>query len=102
MIRPFVMQAAQFRGTWLVIGLVIGTLIVAMAFALANVTRLGSPSSGVTSVPQQHPGYGTGYPLHHGLAGPSWAQLDQQHAGYGTGYPLHGGLAGPSAAGPGN
>lgn len=124
MIRPFVMQAAQFRATWLVIGLLMGTLIVATAFALANATRLGQPSGGATSVPQQHPGYGVGYPLHYGLAGPPWAQLEQhpgygtgdplqgglagppwvqleQHPGYGIGYPLHGGLAGPSAAGAG-
>jgi hypothetical protein len=96
MIRPIVIQAAQFRVTWLLIGLLVGTMIVATAFALANVPRLGQPGGGPASVTQQHPGYGIGYPQHHGLAGPSWAQLGPQHSGYGTGYPLHGGLAGPS------
>jgi hypothetical protein len=107
MTRPFVIQAAQFRATWLVIGLLIGTLVVATASALAAAaTRPGLPSEATTSVTRQHPGYGTGYPLHYGLAGPSWARFDQPtpgyHPGYGTGYPLHGGLAGPSAAGPEN
>ena len=119
MIRPFVIQAAQFRLTWLVIGLLVGTMLVATAFALANVPRFGQPSSDRTTITQQHPGYGTGYPRYglagpswaqlgpqhpgygtgyprYGLAGPSWAQLGPQHPGYGTGYPLHGGLAGPS------
>lgn len=121
MIRPFVLQAAQFRLTWLVIGLLVGTMIVATAFALANVPRFGQPSGGPATLTQQHPGYGigypryglagpsfaqlqlhqhpgygTGYPQRYGLAGPSWAQLGPQHPGYGTGYPLHGGLAGPS------
>lgn len=95
MIRPFVIQAAQFRLTWLVIGLLVGTMIVASAFALANVVPLGQRSVGPATITQQHPGYSLGYPRY-GLAGPSWAQLGQQHPGYGTGYPLHGGLAGPS------
>lgn len=97
MIRPYVVQAAQVRGTWLVIALLVGTIIVATAFALANVPRLGQPSGGPTTVSQEHAGYGTGYPLHGGLAGPSLAQLNR-HPGYGTGYPLHYGLAGPSFA----
>ena len=97
MIRPFVIQAAQFRLTWLVIGLLVGTMIVATAFALANVPRLGQPSGGQTTITQQHPSYGFGYPLHGGLAGPTNAQLDR-HPGYGVGYPLHGGLAGPTNA----
>jgi hypothetical protein len=101
MIRPFVVQAVQFRATWLVIGLLIGTMIVAAAFAIANVPRLGQPSGGQTTIGQQHPGYGDGYPLHGGLAGPTRLQVDE-HPGYGAGYPLHGGLAGPSSVGSGD
>jgi hypothetical protein len=115
MIRPFVIQAAQFRATWLVIGLLVGTMIVASAFALSNVPRLSQPQGGqTTNTTQQHTGYGVGYPPHGGLAGPSWvqgspwgldgpprAQVTEQHPGYGTGYPLHGGLAGPSSVGAG-
>ena len=95
MIRPFVVQAAQFRLTWLVIGLLVGTMIVATAFALADVPRFGQPTVPRTTITEQHPGYGSGYPLHGGLAGPTNAQL-RPHPGYGFGYPLHGGLAGPS------
>ncbi len=56
-------------------------------------------------------GYGAGYPLHGGLAGPSRVGQVSTVAGpsgsmstvelaghYGPGYPLHGGLAGPSRA----
>jgi hypothetical protein len=47
----------------------------------------------------QHAGYGADYPAHHGLAGASGIKAKVQHQGYGTGYPQHGGLAGPSGAG---
>jgi hypothetical protein len=42
--------------------------------------------------------YGTGYPLHGGLAGPSRRGVSTVDLSghYGAGYPLHGGLAGPS------
>ena len=43
--------------------------------------------------------YGSGYPFHGGLAGPSrigqMSTVDPA-ARYGPGYPFHGGLAGPS------
>ena len=99
MIGPFVLQAAQFRATWLLIGLLAGTLIMATAFAIGSVPRFGQPNRDGTTITQQHPGYG--YPVPGGLAGPSWVQREQ-HPGYGTGYPLHGGLAGPSSVGAGN
>ncbi len=101
MIRPFVIQAAQFRATWLLIGLLAGSLIVAAAFDISSVPGFGQPNRAGTTITQQHPGYGSGYPGSGGLAGPSWVQREQ-HPGYGIGYPLHGGLAGPSSAGAGD
>ncbi len=98
MIRPFVIQAAQFRVTWLLVGLLVGTLIVATAFATTSGPRFGQPNGDGTTFTQQHPSYGRGYPLHGGLAGPSRVQREL-HPGYGPGYPLHGGLAGPSSVG---
>lgn len=101
MIRPFVLQAAQFRATWLLIGLLAGTMSMATAFAVVGVPRFAQPNGDGTTITQQYPGYGNGYPGPGGLAGPSWVQREQ-HPGYGPGYPLHGGLAGPSSVGAGD
>ena len=43
-------------------------------------------------------GFGAGYPLNGGLAGPSRVSTTEV-TGYGAGYPLLGGLAGPSQVG---
>ena len=98
MIGSFVLQAAQVRATWLLIGLLAGTLIMATAFAIGSVPNFGQPNRDGTTITQ--PGYGEGYPVPGGLAGPSWVQ-GGQHPGYGEGYPVHGGLAGPSSVGAG-
>jgi hypothetical protein len=45
--------------------------------------------------------HGPGYPLHGGLAGPSLSSLIDHAGHHGPAYPLHGGLAGPSAIGGG-
>jgi len=46
MIRRFARRAAQFRAIWLVIGLLVGTLIVAAVASIANLPRLGQATSG--------------------------------------------------------
>jgi hypothetical protein len=94
--RSFVGQVSQFRVTWLAIGLLIGTLLVASATVIVA-PRLGELFGAENAATREHPGYGTGYPQHGGLAGPSTVTGDQR-TGYGTGYPQHGGLAGPSTA----
>jgi hypothetical protein len=64
------------------------------AAGIAVAPRISIPSGARTTLTQQHPGYGIGYPRQGGLAGPS--RPTAEHPGYGVGYPLHGGLAGPS------
>ena len=73
----------------------------AVAIAIVVVVSLGLIALAASRVATDngsavdHPGYGVGYPLQSGLAGPS--QLSAiDHPGYGAGYPLLGGLAGPS------
>ena len=94
--RSFVRQVSQFRITWLAIGLLIGTLLVASATAIVA-PRLGDLFGPQDAATWEHPGYGVGYPQQGGLAGPSLVTVER-HPGYGIGYPMHGGLAGPSTA----
>ena len=104
--------------------ILVGLTAIAFVGALALATRAISVDS-LTTDPSRdavvpiHQGYGTDYPPHNGLAGPSVVVRGDsplhgglaspngvgsgsaQH-GYGTDYPAHGGLAGPSTVESGN
>ena len=95
----YVAHADQPRSRWLPVGLLITGLLVVTVAAAALAPRLGTLGQGANRVSAEHVGYGSGYPLHGGLAGPSGVRV-VQHPGYGSGYPLHGGLAGPSQVEP--
>lgn len=72
------------------------TILVAVGIALAP--RFSQPQPVNNTVTEANQGYGTGYPQHGGLAGPSRIEFVENWS-YGPGYPQHGGLAGPSKAG---
>jgi hypothetical protein len=91
----YVAHAHRPRTRWLPVGLLIAGLLVVSVAAAALAPRLGTLGQRANPVSIEHFGYGPGYPLHGGLAGPSDVRV-VQHFGYGPGYPLHGGLAGPS------
>ena len=79
----------------------LGVLEVAILLAVIAVAVISvgvwSQAGSIRDVTTQSQAYGTGYPLHGGLAGPSrpLSAVDPA-ARYEAGYPLHGGLAGPS------
>lgn len=77
----------------------IGALALGVGFAIGRGLNEVSFADSGRALTRVHPGYGTGYPLHGGLAGPSRLEPRAEHPGYGTGYPQHGGLAGPSRSG---
>lgn len=70
-------------------------MAVVVVASIALIALAASRLAMDTSTSVEHPGYGAGYPVHGGLAGPSRVSIFD-HPGYGAGYPLHGGLAGPS------
>ena len=81
-------------------GALAAVIVTAIAVAVIGIgvwSQVGSIRDATTAASQA---YGTGYPLHGGLAGPSGVGQMSRVAGlsahYGSGYPLHGGLAGPS------
>ena len=51
MIRRFVVRTAHFRATWLVLGLLVGTLIIAAVAGIANLPRPSQASLGGSSPP---------------------------------------------------
>lgn len=73
------------------------TILVAAGIALAPRSGQSQPANN-TTLTEANQGYGSGYPQHGGLAGPSRIEFVEMW-GYGPGYPQHGGLAGPSRAG---
>ncbi len=93
----YVANTDRRGATWLPIGLSIAGLLAASIAAATLAPRLGILDQGANSGSAGGQfGYGAGYPMHFGLAGPSQLNLRAEHGGYGVGYPLHGGLAGPS------
>ena len=91
----YVPRADQPRVRLLAVGLLTATLVISSVAVFASTLRLES-SAGEAAEMQPRGGYGPGYPLHGGLAGPTPVR-EVNHAGhYAAGYPLHGGLAGPS------
>jgi hypothetical protein len=114
-----VAPAPAIRTSRILAGLIAIPFVGALALGVALATRAISFDS-LTTDPSRdavvpiHQGYGTDYPPHNGLAGPSVVMRGDsplhgglaspngvgsgsaQH-GYGTDYPAHGGLAGPSA-----
>ena len=78
------------------LGLFEMALLVAIAAAVIGVVVWSQAGSG-RDVFINTQSYGSGYPLHGGLAGPSRPLSAVELARpYGPDYPLHGGLAGPS------
>jgi len=51
MIRRLVVRTTRFRATWLVLGLLVGTLIIAVVVGVANLSRPDQASSGGSSPP---------------------------------------------------
>ena len=81
-----------------VLGVAIFAVIAVAAIGLGMWMQAGSSRDSIGSQ-----GYGAGYPLRGGLAGPSRPLSAVDATGhYGAGYPLRGGLAGPSRVGTGH
>jgi hypothetical protein len=117
----YVAPGPAIRTSRILVGFIAVAFVGALALGVALATRAISFDSPTTHSSQAalvriHPGYGTDYPPHHGLAGPSGGVRGDSpvrgglvsrngvgsgsaHHGYGTDYPAHGGLAGPSAVG---
>jgi hypothetical protein len=92
----YVAHTDRGGATWLPIGLSIAGLLAVLIAAATLAPRLGILDQGANPGSAEQFGYGAGYPMHFGLAGPSQLNLRAEHLGYGAGYPMHGGLAGPS------
>lgn len=86
----YVPQADQPRVRLLAVSVFAATLVIALVAVFAPTLRLES-SAGEAAEIQQRGGYGPGYPLHGGLAGPSRVQPSVVVPTY-----PHGGFAGPS------
>jgi hypothetical protein len=93
---------AMLRGTRRVrVGLVaVAVVTLAGGVGIAALNASGQEASSPAAIVRQQPGYGTGYPPHHGLAGPAGIKAQAEHAGYGADYPSHYGLAGASGVKP--
>jgi hypothetical protein len=96
MATPYVANALRPGAIRLPIGLFIAGLLALFIAAATLAPRLGNLEQGASGGSIEEFGYGAGYPMHFGLAGPSRLSPRAEHGGYGVGYPLHGGLAGPS------
>lgn len=84
--------------TGLAVGFVAVMVTILVAAGIALAPRFSQPQPANNILTNANHGYGTGYPQHGGLAGPSRIE-SVEFWGYGPGYPQHGGLAGPSRAG---
>jgi hypothetical protein len=92
----YVAHTDRRGATWLPIGLSIAGLLAVSIAAATLAPRLGILGQGANPGSAEQFGYGAGYPMHFGLAGPSQLSVWAEHVGYGAGYPMHFGLAGPS------
>jgi len=88
----------QPRTRGLAVGLVAVAVTFVVAAGIALAPRPSQPGPANNAVTEANPRYGSGYPQHGGLAGPSRSTVVEVW-GYGPGYPQHGGLAGPSRVG---